>query len=83
MLAPIRFVGRRGLVLIALLTLVVLWILERFSRFVTGSSQHPCEFQVRAVLDPWWTVAFAYVIFVIGAAAFLFLWEVRQSQPRS
>eukprot|EP01043_Picozoa_sp_COSAG02_P096798 COSAG02_NODE_33053_length_506_cov_0.914005_1_plen_104_part_01 len=67
MLAPIRFVGRWGLVLIAFLTLMVFWILERFSQFFTGSSQDPCELRVRAVLDPWWTVALAYVVFAIGA----------------
>ena len=83
MMAPIRFVGRRGLALIAFLTLLVLWGLERFSEFLAGSSQNPCELRVREVLDPFWTVALAYVVFAIGAAVFLFLWEVRQSRPRS
>jgi hypothetical protein len=83
MLAPIRFVGRWGLALIAFLTLLVLGALERFSQFLAGSSQHPCELRVRAVLDPFWTVALAYAVFAIGAAVFLFLWEVRQSRPRS
>ena len=81
MLAPIRFVGRRGLALLTLLTLVVLWGLERFSQFIAGRSQDPCEARVRAVLNPFWTVALAYGVFAIGAAVFLFLWEVRQCSP--
>lgn len=81
MLAPIRFLGRSGLAFMALLTLLVLWCLERMSELLAGSSQAPCETRVREVLDPFWTVALAYVVFAIGAAVFLFLWEVRCRQP--
>ena len=60
-----------------LLTLLVLWGLEQLSQYLAGGSQDPCEDRVREFLDPFWTVALAYLVFAIGAAVFLFLWEVR------
>ena len=77
MSAPFRFVGACELAIIMLITLLVLWSLEKFSLILAGSSQDPCEIRVRATLNPYWIVALSFMILSIGVAVFIFLWEVR------
>ncbi len=75
-------VGQAGLAVLVLLTLAVLYGLEELSEAIAGRSDKPCESEVRRVLNPNWTVVLAFAVFAIGAAIFLWLWQVRLLRKR-
>eukprot|EP01046_Picozoa_sp_COSAG06_P048623 COSAG06_NODE_7305_length_2551_cov_6.296085_2_plen_445_part_00 len=75
-------VGQAGLAVLVLLTLAVLYGLEELSEAIAGRSDKPCESEVRRVLNPNWTVVLAFAVFAIGAAIFLWLWQVRLQRKR-